>query len=392
MLPGDNDRLWPTVYQHGGRECCLGRPAIPLADTGERVEAFERDIEALVGCKAYVTSSATMAFQALLLALGVGPGWKVCFPAITFSGMPMQAFILGATVQFVDVDEDGFMVIPPDWKSGPKQIVVSTHIAGGVGSVARIRAQTRPSLVIEDCAHLYPGFRSRSYVAGACADSDYSIFSFYPTKCVATCEGGAITTAHDLPVMSARLHGFDRDAKYRHRSTGGPGGYDVVRPGTKAGMSDIAAAVAHVQLRRQSELQDLRRRAASWYIDRLSASPIQILQLKDRVAKQHSEHLMVVRFSSQAARDSAAARLRESMIASSLHFQALQTLTFWKHQIHEGKVEVFGDLRNSLSYSQCCLSVPLFPDISKAEVDRVCDVLLESSVEQVAAPEILMSR
>ena len=358
--------------------------------SGERVEAFEQQIAALVGCKAYATSSATMAFQALLLAIGVGPGWKVCFPAITFSGMPMQAFILGATVQFVDIDEDGFMVIPPDWRSGPKQIVVPTHLAGGIGSVARIRAQSHPSLVIEDCAHLYPGFRSRTYVAGACADSDYSIFSFYPTKCVATCEGGAITTARDLPLMSTRLHGFDRDANYRHRATGGPAGYDVVRPGTKASMSDIAAAVAHVQLRRQSELQERRRIAASWYIDRLSASPIQVLHQEDRAANQHAEHLMVLRFTSRAARDSAATRLRETMIASSLHFQALQTLTFWRHHISEGKVEVFGDLHNSISYSQCCLSVPLFPDITKAEVDRVCDVLLESSAEQIVTPGILM--
>lgn len=359
--------------------------------SGERAEALEQNIEDLVGRKAYTTSSATMAFQALLLAIGVGPGWKVCFPAITFSGMPMQAFILGATVQFVDIDEDGFMVMPPDWRSGPKQIVVPTHLAGGTGSVARIRAQTHPSLVIEDCAHLYPGFRSRTYVAGACTDSDYSIFSFYPTKCMATCEGGAITVAHDLPLMSTRLHGFDRDAKYRHRATGGPVGYDVVRPGTKANMSDIAAAVAHVQLQRQSELQELRRIAAAWYIDRLSESPIQILHREDRVAGQHAEHLMVLRFTSQAARDSAATRLGESMIASSLHFQALQTLKFWRHHISEGRVEVFGDLLNSISYSQRCLSVPLFPDITKAEVDRVCDVLLDSSVKQVATPGVLIA-
>ena len=347
--------------------------------SGKQVEAFERAIEALVGRKAYATSSATMGFQALLLAIGVGPGWKVCFPAVTFSGVPMQAFMMGATVQFVDIDENGFMDMPADWKSAAKQIVVPTHLAGAVASVPAIRARIGSSLLIEDCAHLYPGFRSDAYVAGACTNSDYSIFSFYPTKCVATAEGGAVTAAHDLALKSARLHGFDRDSASHHATNGGPGGYDVVGLGTKANMSDVAAAIAQVQLARRDELLGRRRLAASWYIERLGNSSIEVLHSDQRIAGQHADHLMIVRFPSHSDRNAQAARLRDERIATSLHFQSLHTLTFWRDHIEAGKVEVFGNLQNAESYAQCALSLPLSPDISKSQVDRICDILLKSA-------------
>lgn len=347
--------------------------------SGKHVEAFEQAIEALVGRRAYATSSATMGFQALLLAIGVGPGWKVCFPTVTFSGVPMQAFIMGATVQFVDIDENGFMEIPPDWNSAAKQIVVPTHLAGAVTSIPTIQAQIDASLLIEDCAHLYPGFRSNSYVAGACTNSDYSIFSFYPTKCVASAEGGAVTVAHDLSMMSARLHGFDRDSASRHATNGGPNAYDVVSLGTKANMSDVVAAIAQVQLKRREELHKRRSLAASWYIERLASSSIQVLHSDQRIAGQHAEHLMIVRFPSHSDRNAHATRLRDERIGTSLHFQSLHTLSFWRDHIEAGKVEVFGNLQNAESYAQCSLSLPLFPDISKSQVDRICDILLKST-------------
>ena len=93
--------------------------------------------------KAYATASATLGFQTLLLALGVGPGWKVCFPAVTFSGMPMQALLTGATVQIVDIDDDGFMVVSDDWVEGQKQMVVPTHLAGAAAPVEAIRTKAK---------------------------------------------------------------------------------------------------------------------------------------------------------------------------------------------------------------------------------------------------------
>lgn len=347
--------------------------------SGKQVEAFEQEIEALVGRRAYATSSATMGFQILLLALGVGPGWKACFPAVTFSGVPMQAFMMGATVQFVDIDENGFMDMPADWSSAAKQIVVPTHLAGAVASIPKIQAGIGDALLIEDCAHLYPGFRSNGYVAGACQVADYAFFSFYPTKCVATAEGGAVTVAHELALAAARLHGFDRDAASRQATNSGPDTYDVVGLGTKANMSDVAAAIACVQLQRREELHKRRSEAASRYVERLANSPIEVLHAGQRIAGQHADHLMVVRFPSHAERNAHAARLADERIRTSLHFQALHTFTFWRDQIEAGAVEVSGDLQNADAYAQCSLSLPLFPDLSKSQVDHICDILLKST-------------
>jgi dTDP-4-amino-4,6-dideoxygalactose transaminase len=179
--------------------------------------------------------------------------------------------------------------------------------------------------------------------------------------------------------MSARLHGFDRDSASRHATKGGPNAYDVVSLGTKANMSDVAAAIAQVQLERREELHKRRSLAASWYIERLANSSIQVLHSDQRIAGQHAEHLMIVRFPSHSDRNAHATRLRDERIGSSLHFQSLHTLSFWRDHIEAGKVEVFGNLQNAESYAQCSLSLPLFPDISRSQVDRICDILLKST-------------
>ena len=346
--------------------------------SGPQVQAFEREIERVVGCKAYATASATLGFQTLLLALGVGPGWKVCFPAVTFSGMPMQARLTGATVQIVDIDEDGFMVLPCTWECAAKQIVVPTHLAGAVAPMQAIRSNSDNFIMIEDCAHLYPGFESGSYIAGACLYSDYSIFSFYPTKCVAAAEGGAVTTAKDLPLNTTRLHGFDRVASELYCATSDRWRYDVVSLGTKANLSDVSAAIALVQLSRVEDLTRRRRIVSSWYLDRLSGAPVRVLHSKERRANRHAEHLMIVLLPSGIDREDVFKQLRSQGIASSLHFQALQTFSFWRKQIEAGQVEVCGNLERAESYSRSALSLPLFADMTEEQVQHVCDVLLRS--------------
>jgi UDP-4-amino-4-deoxy-L-arabinose-oxoglutarate aminotransferase len=344
--------------------------------SGKFAENLEIEIQRLTDARAYVTSSATMALQMLLLALGVGPGWKVSFPAITYSGMVMQALIRGATVQLVDVDQNGFMLLPCCWRETPCHMVVITHLAGATAPVSAIRAQTNNSVLVEDCAHLYPGFKSDDYVAGACSQSDYSIFSFYPTKCVAAAEGGAITTRSNLPLEEVRLHGFRHGDSARYKISDERWVYDVVNVGTKANLSDISAAIALVQLKRIDELTERRRTVASWYMKRLTNSPIRVLNREARAANKHAEHLLIVRLPPNADRDAVRAELKEYKIPSSVHFPSVHLLSFWQEQLKLGRVEVVGGLENAEAYSRSALSLPLHANLAEEQVDLICKVLL----------------
>ncbi len=346
--------------------------------SGKKCEALEREMDRVTGRKSFAVTSATLGFQSLLLSLGVGPGWKVCFPGVTFSGIPMQALLTGATIQLVDIDDDGFMVLPPDWKPSEKQMVVPTHLAGAVCPLEDIRAQAGNAIVVEDCAHLYPGFHSGSYVSGACAESDFCIFSFYPTKCVAAAEGGAVTMAKPRPLNTVRLHGFDRVASELYRASGTKWRYDVVSVGTKANLSDVSAAIALTQMSRIDELTRQRREVSSWYMQRLSNSPVRVLHERQRRAHLHAEHLMVGVLPESADRDEISLTLRNAEIASSMHFQSLSTLSFWREQIEKGRVEVCGSLEKSEAYTKSAISLPFYADMTHEQVDEVCDTLLNA--------------
>jgi dTDP-4-amino-4,6-dideoxygalactose transaminase len=278
----------------------------------------------------------------------------------------------------VDIDENGFMSLPSCWQETPNQVVVITHLAGAAGPVHAIRSQTKVATLVEDCAHLYPGFKSDDYVAGACSHSDFSIFSFYPTKCVAAAEGGAITTRSDLPLEQIRLHGFRYGASRKYEVSDQHWVYDIVNIGTKANLSDVSASIALVQLKRIDELTARRRAAASWYMERLRNSPVRVLHGNLRAAKKHAEHLFIVLLPDDADRDAIRVELKKNEIASSVHFPSVHLLSFWREQIELGRVEVLGALKNAETYSRSALSLPLHAALTEKQVDLICKVLLNN--------------
>ncbi|MCA9108183.1 MAG: DegT/DnrJ/EryC1/StrS family aminotransferase, partial [Planctomycetales bacterium] len=150
--------------------------------------------------------------------------------------------------------------------------VIPVHLAGMGVDVKALRTIVGSGVrIIEDAAHALPTVSNGSTV-GACRDSDAAVFSFYATKTMTTGEGGMITT-RDPQIASRcrimRLHGIDRDAFDRYRSTKPAWFYDITAAGYKYNMPDTAAAIGRVQLRRSDRMHLRRSELAERYIAEL---------------------------------------------------------------------------------------------------------------------------
>jgi len=347
--------------------------------SGMHARSLSDEIADLTGRPAAVTSSATLGLQALLLAGKWGRGDLAIFPVITFPGMPMQCLNAGMDVAFVDVDGDCLM--DPDQAAEAaarhthrRVLLVPTHMMGAVMDMhTLVRKQIDQVVgmmtVIEDCAHLYPGMDidGSERRVGDCLWSCASIFSFYPTKCVATCEGGAVTYNPALisGLGSAIWHGMDRTADDRYRA-GGTTMYEIVRPGTKANMSDVAAAIARVQLQRRQELRGRRETVATWYSIGLRQCGYRVYQSAQRGTRRHSQHLMVVDVPHS--RDRVRERMAADGVATSIHFRPVTEHPFFRG--HPG-VWKHGPCENGWKYGQHALSLPLHPNMKMDDVERV---------------------
>src|SRR5207249_1734720 len=177
--------------------------------------------------------------------------------------------------------------------------ILPVHFAGHPAPMDEVLAIARAHHlhVVEDAAHAIPA-RYRGRCIGTIGD--LTAFSFYATKNLTTGEGGMLTLA-DTEIAnrlrSRRLHGMSRDA-WRRYSAEGSWRYDVSYPGFKYNMTDVAAAIGLVQLRRLPALHRRRQQIATLYSALLSDVPE--LQLPaTRPDVEHAWHLYVVRLRPQ---------------------------------------------------------------------------------------------
>ena len=189
-------------------------------------------------------------------------------------------------------------------------------------------------VVIEDAAHSFPSQYKGKSVGTL---SDITCFSFYATKTLATGEGGMATTNNEAYAKSMkcnRLHGISKDAWNRY-SEKGHWYYEVVDNGYKYNMTDMAASLGLVQLKRADELNKKRADIAKRYIDAFSSvNEVTVLAANNDVLS--SWHLFVIKVQN---RDHVMAKLQESGVGTSLHlFQFLFIRTIKKDMGSKPKI------------------------------------------------------
>jgi dTDP-4-amino-4,6-dideoxygalactose transaminase len=341
--------------------------------------AFEQEFGASVKAQHTVAvSSCTAAIELALAGLGLPPGAPVLTPTLTFCGAVQAIVHAGLRPVLVDTDEATLTVsaegVAKAARHGAAAMVIQ-HMAGyPVDGAELAEAAGIPNgNVVEDAAHglgaTVGGRPVGSFSRAGC-------FSFYATKNLPIGEGGAITTTDgDLAERwrRMRLHGMSGDAWRRyHRS--GTWRYTVEEAGMKANFTDLQAAIGREQLRRLPAWQQRRAAIAARYDAQLAG--LEGLELPPRpVADTHAWHLYIVRIHHRPFgidRDTAAERLAEAGIGTSVHFIPVHHLPYFRNLLG---LEACGELSAADQIFPRLLSLPMFPGLTDSDVDRVCEAL-----------------
>jgi dTDP-4-amino-4,6-dideoxygalactose transaminase len=336
---------------------------------GPRTKEFERVFAAYRGAgHAVAVNSCTAALHLALVCLGVGPGDEVVTSPITFASSANVIVHTGARPVFCDVQDDTLNIDPDALAAAitPRtRAVIAVHFAGHPCDMDEVLAAGIP--VIEDAAHAVEAeYRGRPVGALGRAGA----FSFYATKNITTGEGGMLTTDDgELAERAATLalHGISRDAWKRY-AAGAYRHWDVVAAGYKYNMFDIQAAIGLEQLKKVDRFWQARRRLVERYDAALGDVPGLRLMARRPYVKP-SYHLYPVRVLPEApvTRDALMAALNERGIGVGVHFRAVHLHPYYREELGfaPGLCPVAEQAGEQL------VSLPLFPDMHDADIDRV---------------------
>lgn len=358
--------------------------------TGPKTHRFERDFLNWLqqgpapdtppeeGLHALAVNSATAGLHLALEALGAGPGDEVLVPVMTFTASAEIIRYLGADPVFVDIDPATLNLdinaleaaITPRSK-----VIIVVHFAGLSADMTAILALARRHglKVIEDAAHALPCFHDNRKI-GTLA-SDATVFSFYATKTMTTGEGGMLVSRHRQIAERAstmRLHGIDRDAFARYTSKSAAWRYDIVAPGYKYNMTDLAASLGIHQLAKADAFQHRRQELAEAYDKALGDLPL-VLPPHAPAAGLHAWHLYVIRLEDKVpvGRDELIDRLYEKGVACSVHFIPLHHMTYWR----ESYGLLAKDFPVAEQYFKRCLTLPLYTAMEDEQLEYVASCL-----------------
>lgn len=363
------------------REAAIGVLDSGWLTTGEQTLEFERQVAAATGApQAVAVNSATAALHLGLEALGVGPDDEVIVPTYTFAACGEVVRYLAAHPRLVDVDAATLNVTPEIVEAAitpATKAVIVVHFGGLMADIASITevAHARGVAVIEDAAHAFPARRG-GLTAGTVGD--VGALSFYATKTITTGEGGMLLTGSSAIADRARmmrLHGISRDAWKRYTASG-TWRYEIEDVGFKYNLTDLAAAIGLAQLSRAEAMRAERERVARSYLQAIASGPLAgaIDPPPPGIdGDVHAWHLFPIRLASAhaAKRDAVIDQLRNEGIGTSVHFIPLHLHPYYRRTYgYEA-----GDLPVATREFEREISLPIYPDLTESEIERVVTAL-----------------
>lgn len=349
--------------------------------TGPKAKRFEDQFAAYLGedLHAVAVNSATAGLHLAVEALGIQSGDEVIVPTHTFTATAEVVRYMGADPVFVDIEPGTYCLDPAAVDaavSDRTRAIIPVHYAGLAADMVAISgiAKRHGLAIIEDAAHAFPT-RTQGSLIGT-LDTDCTIFSFYATKTIATGEGGMLITRREDIARRAqvmRLHGIDRDAFDRYISSKPSWYYEVIAPGYKYNLTDVAASIGLQQLRKADVFHQRRSALAHRYDDSLRDLPIRLPPRRE--GDTHAWHLYVIQLTPEARidRDELIRRMFERGIGLSVHYVPLHRQPYWRerYSLEAGKFPV------SQSLFESGVSLPLYTRMSDADQDRVIHTLHE---------------
>jgi len=340
---------------------------------GPRTKEFEAIFANYVGVEhAVAVNSCTAALHLAMRALNIGPGDEVIVPVFTFAATANAPLFVGAKPVFADIDEKTFNISPTDIQSKitkKTKAIIVVHYGGQPCDMKEtMQIAKRHNLhVIEDCAHSL-GAEYMNQKTGSIGT--IGCFSFYPTKIITTLEGGMVTTNDEQiakQIKILREHGMTRGAFDREKTT--TWYYDVVDLGYNYRLNEVQAALGIAQLKRIDKINKKRIEAAHYYTQKLKKikGTIPPYEAKDRT---HVYHLYAIRIIEQKRginRNELYKKLSNKGIGLSVHYTPLHLLTFYKKALGYKT----GDFPIAEEISKEILSLPIYPTITKTQIDYV---------------------
>ena len=334
---------------------------------GAPVAEFEAAFAAYCGAEhAVAVSSGTAALHLALLAAGVGPGDEVITVSATFVATAAAVIYCGATPVFVDVD-------PGTWTMNPRAIaaavtprtkaILPVHLHGRLADMEAIGAVARRHglVVIEDAAQAHgaerDGQRAGTFGAMGC-------FSFYPGKNLGACgEGGAIVTSDAaLAAVLRSLRDWGQEGKYNH-----------VRHGFNLRMDAVQGAALGVKLRHLDAWNAGRRRVAHGYQQGLAGG----IRRPAPIGSDHACHVYAIQIADRA---DVQQLLGERGIATGIHYPVPVHL----QPAYADLGYEPGDLPVTEALAKDWLSLPLYPEMSDADVATVIDAVNLTTIDKLA--------
>lgn len=320
---------------------------------GKEAEKLEFNMKKLTQTKyAVAVNSGVSALHLSLLALGVGKQDEVILPTYTCTALLNAINYTGAKPVLVDIEKNGFNVDPKRIKNSIEKntkAIIVPHTFGFPANIDQIKKLGIP--VIEDCAQALG-----SYYKGKPVGSfgDLSIFSFYTTKMIAAGQGGMVMTNNKKYFDAVNdLINYDQRKGY------------IVRYNYQ--LTDVAAAIANVQLIKLGSFIKRRRYIASRYQKVLDKK--EAINYWPKVNDRESNHYrFILKFAQKSSRDATKKKLKEKGITSIVpiaHYQLLHNYLKLKDR----------DFVNAEKMALATLSLPIFPALTDEQVNWVSEVL-----------------
>lgn len=345
--------------------------------TGPKTKRFEEDFTAFLGdpsLQSLAVNSATAGLHLALEALGIGPGDEVITTTHTFTATAEVVRYLGADVVLVDIDPATLCIDPAAVEAAitPRtKAILPVHYGGLAADMPALLAIAKKHglKVVEDAAHALPTTCGGKLIGTL--DSDVTVFSFYANKTITTGEGGMVVTRHAelanrMKVM--RLHGMSRDAFDRFTAKVPSWYYEIVAPGFKYNLTDIASALGLQQLKRAHAFQQKREALARQFNAALAGLPLVTPPLP-AAGDVHAWHLYVVRLADgvRLHRDRFIEALYDAGIGCSVHYIPLHLQPYWRDR--------YGLTPEAFPHSQKAfermVSLPLYTRMTEVDVQRV---------------------
>ena len=339
--------------------------------SGPKVLTFEAALAAYLGAGRHVRvmTSATAGLEIALEIAGIGEGDEVIVPAMSFAASANVVARVRAKPVFVDIElaSRNIDVARIEAAIGPRtRAIMPVHFSGlAVDMDAVLSIAAKHGLrVIEDAAHAI-GTRHRGRLIGSFGD--LTVFSFHPNKNMTSIEGGAIATGDEKAarlVEQYRFHGIKRTAE---------GEVDVMFPGAKSNLTDVAAQIGIDQLQRLDGFNERRRALAERYFEELDGYPGAVLPA--RGDSGHAWHMfqLVIDFDARGiARTEFQKRMAERGIGTGVHYPCIPGLTYYRQQGYRPE-----DTPVAARVGRETVTLPLFPAMQDEDVPRVCRAVRE---------------